>query len=72
MKKIFALCLSMLMLIALIGCGNQGELVVEPADPIKVGFIYLHDENSTYDANFLRAAEDFRKETREEQHNGSN
>lgn len=23
---------------------------------MKVGFIYLHDENSTYDANFLLAA----------------
>ena len=26
------------------------------ADPIKVGFIFLHDENSTYDLNFINAA----------------
>ena len=55
MKKIFALCLSILMLIALVGCGNGGQ--DEPAAPsVKVGFIYLHDENSTYDKNFLEAA----------------
>ena len=23
---------------------------------VKVGFIFLHDENSTYDANFMNAA----------------
>ena len=26
------------------------------AEPIKVGFIFLHDENSTYDLNFINAA----------------
>ena len=26
------------------------------ADSLKVGFIFLHDENSTYDANFMNAA----------------
>ena len=26
------------------------------ADPIKVGFIFLHDENSTYDLNFINGA----------------
>ena len=56
MKKIFALCLSILMLIALVGCGNGGGQA-EPASNVKVGFIYLHDENSTYDKNFLEAAE---------------
>ena len=30
------------------------EVVEEPS--VKVGFIYLHDENSTYDLNFLNAA----------------
>ncbi len=28
----------------------------EPAKDIKVGFIFLHDENSTYDKNFIDAA----------------
>ncbi len=27
-------------------------------EDMKVGFIFLHDENSTYDANFMRAAEE--------------
>ena len=27
-----------------------------PLDEIKVGFIFLHDENSTYDLNFINAA----------------
>ena len=27
-----------------------------PLDQIKVGFIFLHDENSTYDLNFINAA----------------
>ncbi len=33
---------------------NGGEVV--SADDIKVGFIFLHDENSTYDKNFIDAA----------------
>ena len=31
---------------------------VEAAEKVKVGFIFLHDENSTYDLNFIVAAED--------------
>ncbi len=32
------------------------EPVEEDAEPFKVGFIMLHDENSTYDLNFINAA----------------
>ena len=32
------------------------EVAGIPLDEIKVGFIFLHDENSTYDLNFINAA----------------
>ena len=32
------------------------EPAAAPAADLKVGFIFLHDENSTYDANFMKAA----------------
>ena len=54
MKKILSLCLAVLMLAACVSafasCGERGE------KKMKVGFIFLHDENSTYDNNFLQAA----------------
>ncbi len=54
MKKIFALLLALVMVFTLAACGgNGGE---EPKDDFKVGFIFLHDENSTYDKNFIDAA----------------
>ena len=56
MKKILALLLSVLMLFSLVACGGgNGD---EPADDLKVGFIFLHDENSTYDKNFIDAAKE--------------
>lgn len=30
----------------------------QPASTVKVGFIFLHDENSTYDLNFMNAAKE--------------
>ncbi len=55
MKKIFSLLLVAAMLVAsvamLAGCGAENA----NAD-FKIGFIFLHDENSTYDKNFLDAA----------------
>ena len=57
MKKILALLLSVLMLFSLVACG--GTNTEEPAaDELKVGFIFLHDENSTYDKNFIDAAKE--------------
>ena len=35
---------------------DEGEGEGEQAADIKVGFIFLHDENSTYDLNFINAA----------------
>ena len=57
MKKFFAIVLCLLMVAALVACNGekQGEEKTEGLD-IKVGFICLHDENSTYDLNFINAA----------------
>lgn len=58
MKRILAVILVLVMAFALIGCGAGAQEAqdIQDVTPIKVGFIYLHDENSTYDANFLNAA----------------
>ena len=53
MKKIIALLLALVMVFALCACGNSGSNA-----KLKVGFIFLHDENSTYDLNFIKAAEE--------------
>ncbi len=52
MKKLLALLLAVVMLFSFAGCGGNGG---EESD-LKVGFIFLHDENSTYDKNFIDAA----------------
>ena len=53
MKKILSLLLALTMIFAL-------SAVSAPAayaeTPVKAGFIFLHDENSTYDLNFINAA----------------
>ena len=51
MKKILALLLAAAMLFALAACSSKPA-----AKDFKVGFIMLHDENSTYDLNFINAA----------------
>ncbi len=35
---------------------TETEEAAEPKSDLKVGFIFLHDENSTYDLNFINAA----------------
>lgn len=70
MKKILAVLLAALLLFALVACGGGSEDETTTAaddstsaagdavdySTIKVGLICLHDENSTYDANFIQAA----------------
>ncbi|MBR1969376.1 MAG: BMP family ABC transporter substrate-binding protein [Clostridia bacterium] len=61
MKKLLALLLALVMVLAFTACGEKenqtGETEGENAmADIKVGFIFLHDENSTYDKNFMDAA----------------
>lgn len=51
MKKLIAMFLVVVMALSLCACGSK-----ESADDFKVGFICLHDENSTYDLNFINAA----------------
>ena len=67
MKKLTALLLALVMVFALAACGSsnsapaaEGSAAEEAAAPadMKVGFIFLHDENSTYDLNFMNAAKD--------------
>ena len=60
MKKIISLILVAVMLVAamctLTACNNKTETTAVSED-FKIGFIFLHDENSTYDKNFIEAAE---------------
>ena len=65
MKKIVAIVLAVLFVCgALAACGgsnaNTGNNSAATADQkktdFKAGFIFLHDENSTYDLNFINAA----------------
>ena len=51
MKKILALVLAMALVLGLCACGGG-----EKSDELKVGFIFLHTEQSTYDKNFIDAA----------------
>lgn len=53
-NKIIVLCIILTMVVGLIGCGNT--TIKDTNSPMKVGFIYLHDEQSTYDLNFMEAA----------------
>ena len=54
-KKVLSLVLALMMIFAfsatLTGCGSDSG-----SSDFKVGFICLHDENSTYDKNFIDAA----------------
>ncbi len=61
MKKILALGLALCMILGMVACGNNDVTSSdnnnsEVAKTVKVGFIFLHDENSTYDLNFINAA----------------
>ena len=53
MKKILAMLLAAIMLLSLVACSTAGD---NNEEKMKVGFIFLHDENSTYDKNFIDAA----------------
>ncbi len=56
MKKFLALMLALVMVLAFAACGQKNDAEQEAVSDVKVGFIFLHDENSTYDKNFMDAA----------------
>ncbi len=59
MKKVLSVVLALMMIFCFTavftGCGGSDEGSSD-GDGFKVGFICLHDENSTYDKNFIDAA----------------
>ena len=68
MKKLLAILLSAVMVLSLAACGSKDttqttDSGADAADTtetakVKVGFITLHDENSTYDLNFINGAKE--------------
>ncbi len=73
MKKFLAIIMALAMVFALCACGDSAApaestapaedsaapaVEESAASDIKVGFIFLHDENSTYDLNFINAAKE--------------
>lgn len=60
-KKILAVLLSVVLIAAaFVGCSAKApeESGSEEKASVKIGFIFLHDENSTYDLNFINAAKE--------------
>ena len=66
MKKFLAMLLALVMALSLVACGktenpptgDDGNKDADTTATVKVGFITLHDENSTYDLNFINAAKE--------------
>lgn len=65
MKKIFSILIALILIFSLTACGSQSNNTSntsvstdEKTLPVKIGFIYLHDEQSTYDLNFMRGAQE--------------
>jgi len=57
MKKIMLLILCLVAVLGVTACGKDKD-----DDKIKIGLICLHDENSTYDKNFIDAMKEMQKE----------
>ncbi len=63
-KRVLAVLLSVLFVVGVFaGCSANGAKEEKKTSDtanakVKVGFIYLHDENSTYDKNFITAAKE--------------
>ena len=56
MKKLVSIALSALMVMSFSGAAMADEAQAMVPEDFKAGFIFLHDENSTYDLNFINAA----------------
>ncbi len=53
MKKVLSIALVLAMVLGVFAVGAAAD-----TSNVKVGFIFLHDENSTYDLNFMNAAKE--------------
>ena len=65
MKKLFSLLVLVLALFMFVACSKKTEddkLEAIGLENVKIGFITLHDEQSTYDKNFLDAIKNVKKE----------
>ncbi len=60
MKKTIAILLALVLCLGLVACGGSGSSnsAASSTKTVKAGFIFLHDENSTYDLNFINAAKE--------------
>ncbi len=67
MRRFAALAIAATMALSMVACGgssssSKADGSAEPqaaeASDLKVGFIFLHDENSTYDLNFINGAKE--------------
>ena len=61
MKKLLTLLLAVAMVLSFAACGQKDAGTNDAGDAteektVKLGFIFLHDENSTYDKNFMDSA----------------
>ena len=54
MKKLVAILLTLVLCLAAVSALADGKSYAD----IKVGFLFLHDENSTYDLNFINGAKE--------------
>lgn len=56
LKKVLAVVLSVIMIATVFAACGGNDTPDTPDVDLKVGFIFLHDEQSTYDKNFMDAA----------------
>ena len=57
-KRVLSLVTALSMTVGMVfGMGSVSTMAADTSD-MKVGFIFLHDENSTYDLNFMNAAKE--------------
>ena len=54
-RTLFVTALGVSSLTSLAACGGVKAAEYVAGNPVKVGLICLHDEKSTYDANFINA-----------------
>ena len=55
MKKLVSILMVLVLVLSMAACGKKDDNKAG-SSKVKAGFICLHDENSTYDKNFIDAA----------------